>query len=631
MSNINSYQGYIMKQFIILLFVTSISFFITNSCRNTTNPDDNGPNIIITSHSDGQAVSGIVEIQCELSGNLNILQIELWVNGHYHILSDTSQPLVLNWSTKDLSDGPYEITIRFLDSDSIQYFSDPMTLIVDNSMFRPNPVNILSVTYNKTEMKVIWNKSDAGDFSYYSVHHYIPGPSQPYIPDIYSINDTTVTITDFNPAVENWFGVIVHDSTGYQSFEERLANEIEQPPIIPILSNVSYEDNSFNISWNKNNEDDFLFYVLYESTSSQMKHKYIAYSSTNFEDTTFTINVGANEFRFYQVGVVDYWNLSSKSAIKFTSSYPKIAFVSSRDGNDDIFKMDSDGKNVINLTKSNEIESFPQPFPNDSKILFLRNIWGTNGFGDEIFMMDEDGTNLIQLTQNGISHNILPVISPDGSKIAYPNRNGIHIIDVNSHSSNIILSDSDIATLDFSIDGENLVYTKFVSNNSYPIGTVNIDGSNPLTIKSVPGYAFSRIYFVNDNKIIYQYSRGDSSRIYIMDSDGTNLINLTPNYSQNQLINISNDKTKLIIRSGISGYLDTRIINIDGVIINNLSISTYYTPYFSSNNNKIVFYKSDWYNNEGHHNIYLIDEDGSNKIKLTEDSTYDIQPVFLHH
>ncbi|NHZ87225.1 MAG: hypothetical protein GWP19_15355 [Planctomycetia bacterium] len=480
-------------------------------------------------------------------------------------------------------------------------------------------------------MKVIWNRSDATDFSYYSVHHYIPGPSQPYIPNIYNINDTTVTISNFNPAVENWFGVIVHDSTGYQSSEERLANEIEQPPIIPILSNVSYEDNSFIISWNKNNEDDFLFYVLYESTSSQMKHKYIAYSSTNPNDTTFTVNVGVNEFRFYQLHVYDYWDLSNKSSIKPASSYPKIAFVSSRDGNSDIFKMDSDGTNVMNLTESDEIESFPQPFPNNSRILFLKNIWGTDGFGEEIFMMNDNGTNLIQLTQNGISHNVLPIISPDGSKIAYINRNGIHIIDVNSQSSNTILNDNDFENLDFSINGEKLVYTKHVSNDIYSIGTVNLNGGDPIELKSVPGYAPSNIYFVRDDKIIYQYGRSDSSRIYIMNSDGTNLINLTNEYPQNQLINISTDKTRLIIRSGISGHLETKIINLDGTIINNLNISTYYTPYFSSNNNKIVFYKSDWYNNEGHHNIYLIDVDGTNIVKLTKDNTHDRAPIFLHH
>lgn len=613
-----------MKRSIILLVITLFSFFTINSCSNIICSEEKElPSIVITSHTDGQTVSGIVEIHYNPSKNLNILQTELWVNGQYWILGNKTQPFVFNWYTKDLRDGSYEIEINILDSDSMKYSSDPITLIVDNSMYRPNPVNILSVTYNKTEMKVIWNKSDATDFSYYSVHHYIPGPSQPYIPDIYSINDTTVTITDFNPAVENWFGVIVHDSTGYQSFEERLANEIEQPPIIPVLNNVSYENNSFLISWNKNNEGDFLFYVLYESTSSQMKHKYIAYSSTNSDDTTFTINVEANEFRFYQVGVIDYWNLSSKSEIRFTSSYPKIAFVSNRDGNDDIFKMGSDGTNVINLTQSSENEKYPQIFPDDSKILYLINTWGANGLRDEIFMMNEDGTNKIQLTQNSSYPRALPVISPDGLKIAYADNNGLHIIDVNSQNVNTILSNSDVATLDFSIGGEKLVYTKFISNNNYPIKIVNIDGSNPLTIKSVPGYAFSRIYFVNDDKIIYQYSRGDSSRIYIMDSDGTNTINLTPNYSQNQLINISNDKTKLIIRSGISGYLDTRIINMDGTIINNLHLYISNTPYLSSNNKKIV------YPNSG--NICLIDVDGNNLLQLTENTTNDGAPIFFHH
>ena len=614
-----------MRCIIKFLVLSLFSILIINSCSDIICSEEELPSIVITSHNGGQTVSGIVNIQCELSENWNILQIELWVNGHYQFLSDTSQPLVLNWSTKDLSDGPYEITIRFLDSNGNEHFSEPITLIVDNSMLRPNPVNVLSVTYNKIGMTATWNKSDAPDFSHYSVHHSINeyGQQGQRIPDIYSINDTTVTITDFNPVVENWFGVWVCDTSGYISSGERLSNELEQPPISPVLSNVTNDNNSIFISWDKNIEDDFLYYVLYESTSSQMKHKTILYSSTNSGDTTLTFNIGADEFIFYQVEVIDYWNLSSRSEVKYTSSYPKIAFVSDRDGNSDIFKMDSDGTNVINLTQSEENEKYPQNFPNDSKILYMINTWGANGLRDEIFMMNEDGTNQIQLTQNSSYPRALPIISPDGSKIAYADNNGLHIIDVNSQSINSLLSDNSLATLDFSIDGENLVYTKFVSNDRYPIGTVNISGSNPKNIKSVSGYAFSPIYFVNDDKIIYRYSRGDSSRIYIMDSDGTNAINLTNEYPQNQLLNISNDKTKLIIKSGTSNHLETKIINIDGTVINDLHLNIRTIPYIAPNNDKIV------YTNSG--NICLIDVDGNNLVQLTEDSTHDEAPRFFNH
>jgi len=389
------------------------------------------------------------------------------------------------------------------------------------------------------------------------------------------------------------------------------------------LNNITNGNNSILISWDKNIEDDFLYYVLYESESSEMQHKTIAFYSDNANDTTFSVNIGADEFKFYQVEVVDYWNLSSKSEIKFTSSYPKIAFVSTRDGISNIFKMDSDGTNVINLTESDRKESYPQSFPNDSKILFLRITFGANGLKDEIFMMNEDGTNQIQLSINTSYQRSLPAISPDGLKIAYADNNGLHIIDVNNRSSDTISDVKYIATLDFSLDGELLVYSKSQSNDASIIGTVNLDGSSPETIKWVHGSYANNIFFVNGNKIIYQYSKGDSSRIYMMNSDGSNLINLTNEYPQNQLINISDDKTKLIVRSGFSNHLETRIINLDGVVINNLHISTRNTAYLSSNNKKIV------YSNPG--DIYLIDVDGNNLLQLTEDTTNDGAPIFFHH
>ncbi len=459
-----------MKHFITFVVFILFSILIINSCNDTINSEeDNLPNILITSHSDGQTVSGFVEIHCEQENNFDIIKTELWVNGHSSQVADTTKPFILSWYTKQSPDGPYEIKIKFYDSDGNEYFSAPITLNVDNSPYRPKPVNVLSVTYNKSGMNVTWEKSNAEDFLYYGILHFIGenGPQGQNIPAIRNINDTTLTLTTFNPTDENWFRVVVADTQGYYAYGESLVNEIEQPPMTPILQKVINEDGSYQITWGKNTEDDFLYYILYGSDFTEMRHKYVAYFSDNSNDTTFMINIGKDELKFYQLEVVDYWNLSSNSDIKCISSYPKVAFVSTRDGTNDVFTMDSDGTNVVNLTESDAKESYPQPFPNNSNLLFLRSIWGANGFRDEIFIMNEDGTNQIQLSINSSSKLKYPVISPDGSKIAYADHNGIHIIDVNGGNNETILEVANVGKLDFSMDGEKIVYTRHVTNENY--------------------------------------------------------------------------------------------------------------------------------------------------------------------
>ena len=81
----------------------------------------------------------------------------------------------------------------------------------------------------------------------------------------------------------------------------------------------------------------------------------------------------------------------------------------------DIFVMDNDGENIINLTQSPEMEISASWSPDGGQIVFDREV------GEEeiaIFIMEADGQNPQQLTfQPG--RNFVPSWSPDGDKIAF--------------------------------------------------------------------------------------------------------------------------------------------------------------------------------------------------------------------
>ena len=105
----------------------------------------------------------------------------------------------------------------------------------------------------------------------------------------------------------------------------------------------------------------------------------------------------------------------------------KIAFVSSRDGNDEIYVMNADGTNQTNLTNNPASDTAPTWSPDGSKIVF--SSWDDDA-SEQIFVVDTDGANRARLTF-GFDANKYPAWSPDGSKIAYvsprsrpPNGNG---------------------------------------------------------------------------------------------------------------------------------------------------------------------------------------------------------------
>ena len=94
----------------------------------------------------------------------------------------------------------------------------------------------------------------------------------------------------------------------------------------------------------------------------------------------------------------------------------KIVFYSKRDGNTEIYTMNSDGSNQIRLTFNNASDSSPAWSPNGRQIVF--HSYRDDDQNPEIYVMDADGSNQRRLTHHaGIDGD--PDWSPDGKQIAF--------------------------------------------------------------------------------------------------------------------------------------------------------------------------------------------------------------------
>lgn len=90
----------------------------------------------------------------------------------------------------------------------------------------------------------------------------------------------------------------------------------------------------------------------------------------------------------------------------------------------DIWIMDADGSNKIQITNNGAANFAPYWFPDGKRILFCSNVQDPKGRNFDIYMINTDGTGFEKITQYE-EFDGFPMFSPDGKKLVFcSNRNG---------------------------------------------------------------------------------------------------------------------------------------------------------------------------------------------------------------
>jgi Tol biopolymer transport system component len=148
----------------------------------------------------------------------------------------------------------------------------------------------------------------------------------------------------------------------------------------------------------------------------------------------------------------------------------KIAFVSLRSGNNEIYVMNPDGSGVVNLTNSARDEHDPTWSPDGSHIAYVVG-WGDDA---DIWTMRSDGTEQTNVTNDAVLQ-WDPVWSPDGSMIAFRMFDGIWTIAPDGSGLSELIWIPDVLAIQ-SFDWERLDAGSYGSIT----GTITDDGSVPV-------------------------------------------------------------------------------------------------------------------------------------------------------
>ncbi|MDT0618992.1 hypothetical protein RM531_10940 [Salinisphaera sp. P385] len=278
--------------------------------------------------------------------------------------------------------------------------------------------------------------------------------------------------------------------------------------------------------------------------------------------------------------------------------------VGNADGSSEIFAVDADGANLVQLTQSALASTQPAIAGDGSRVAFVSSADLTGGNADggpEIFLVDaSDGGNPVQVTDTGPGSGIAqPDLSADANRIAFTatanltGENGDasrELFAVDADGENLVQlttgpAGTAVGFARLQADGSQVVFSSAANfagsngNGNSEIFLVDADGSeSAVQLTDTVGGASIRPDIADNGRIAFESTAAlddnpqGTSAVFVMDTDGDNLQALTDaDEGSAGFVRIAGDGSRVVFQAtaGVSGdnpdgNPDVFIVDADG-------------------------------------------------------------------
>jgi Tol biopolymer transport system component len=247
----------------------------------------------------------------------------------------------------------------------------------------------------------------------------------------------------------------------------------------------------------------------------------------------------------------------------------RLAFESARTGDFEVFSMNPDGTDVVNLTQNPAADIEPDWSPDGTRIAFVSDRDGNN----EIYLMNADGTNQVRLTSS-LAADENPDWSPDGNSIAYvSDRDGNREIYVLASDGSSVVRLTNNPAVDehpaWSPDGSRIAFqAERGAVGDFEVFVMNADGTDPVNISvNAPEFDGRPAWSPDGTRIAFTSARdGGNFEIYVMNADGSEPERLTESDDIDSYPEWSPDGGYLAFRSDRVGNAEVFVMLGDGTV-----------------------------------------------------------------